>query len=310
IVKRAAVALHRDVAIAKVRVNPLALSVAIEGLQVKGRAGEPFVGWDALYIRVAPLRLLGGELALSEIRLAGLSAHVGLDAAGALSFQDLLGADEKTAPAAAPAAPPKNEGGLALAVGKLAVEDARVWFHDATRKPAFETVAGPLTIRLESFRTKGGGDSPYSFTGTTEAGETFRWTGTVRTEPLRSAGTLTFERIQLAKYAPYLRDAAPVDLQDGLLDVATRYDLEWGGARRTLRLSEGKVTVDRLAVAPRGVADAPVKLRRIEVTGIDVDALAAEAKVALVAVKGGTIRARREADGRLELARMAPPPAP
>src|SRR6185369_3923684 len=103
IVKRAAVALHRDVAIAKVRVNPLALSVAIEGLQVKGRAGEPFVGWDALYIRVAPLRLLGGELALSEIRLAGLSAHVGLDAAGALSFQDLLGADEKTAPAAAPA---------------------------------------------------------------------------------------------------------------------------------------------------------------------------------------------------------------
>jgi uncharacterized protein DUF748 len=310
LVKRAAAALHREVAIERVRVNPLALSVAIEGLVVKGRAGEPFVGWTSLYVRVAPLRLLAGELALSEIRLAGLSAHVGLDAAGALSFQDLLGPDEKAPPAAASPAPAKKEGGVALAVGKLAVEDARVWFHDASRTPAFETVAGPLTIRLESFRTKGGGDSPYSFTGTTDSGETFRWTGTVRTEPVRSAGTIAFERIPLAKYAPYLRDAAPVDLQDGLLDLAARYDLEWGSARRTLRLSDGKVTLERLAVAPRGVADAPVKLRRIEVTGIEVDALAAEAKVALVAVKGGTVRARREAGGGLELARMAPPPAP
>ncbi|HEX8908005.1 MAG TPA: DUF748 domain-containing protein, partial [Anaeromyxobacteraceae bacterium] len=131
---------------------------------------------------------------------------------------------------------------------------------------------------------------------------------TVRTEPLRSAGTLAFERIQLPKYAPYIHEQAPIDLQEGLLDFETRYELEWGSAHHVLQLSEGKVTVDRLAVGPRGVADAPVKLPRIEVTGIDVDALAQEAKVALVALRGGTVRARREADGHLELSRMAPPP--
>ena len=92
-----------------------------------------------------------------------------------------------------------------MSIGRLAVEEARVTFHDATRRPAFDTALGPLTVRLESFRTKGGADSPYSFTGTTDAGETFRWTGTVRTQPLRSAGTLAFERNQ----APPVRALPP-----------------------------------------------------------------------------------------------------
>jgi hypothetical protein len=65
--------------------------------------------------------------------------------------------------------------------------------------------------------------------------------------------------------------------------------------------------VSRLAVAPRGAADAPVRLPRIEVAGLWVDAIAQRAEVAEVAVRGGTLRLLREADGRLELERMAPP---
>ncbi|HYG66642.1 MAG TPA: DUF748 domain-containing protein, partial [Anaeromyxobacteraceae bacterium] len=44
-------------------------------------------------------------------------------------------------------------------------------------------------------------------------------------------------------------------------------------------------------------------------TGIDVDALARDAKVGAVAVRGGAVRIRRERDGTLELAKMAPPPS-
>jgi hypothetical protein len=194
-------------------------------------------------------------------------------------------------------------------IGRLSVEEARVAFRDATRRPAFETALGPLTFKLDSFRTKGGGDSPYSFSGTTEAGETMRWTGTIRTQPFHSTGTLAFERIPLPRYAAYIQDQLPADLRDGLLEFETRYALEWGVARRVVKLTDGKVTVDRLAMGPRGVVDAAIALSRIEVTGIDVDALASDAKVGAVALRGGALRVRREADGTLELARMAPPPS-
>lgn len=307
LVKRASEALHRDVAVARVRVNPLVLSIAVEGLEVRHRDGSPFVAWDSLYLRLAPLRLLTWDVGLAEVRLVRASVHVGLDPEGALSFQDLLPPE---GPPEAAEPPPEKEGGLGLSIGRLAVEEARVVFRDATRRPAFESALGPLTIRLESFRTKGGGDSPYSFVGTTDAGETFRWTGTVRSRPLRSKGTLAFERIALPRYAPYFQDEVPIALQDGLLDLETRYELEWGANRRVLQTSEGRAAVDRLAMGPRGAADPAVRLPRIEVTGIGLDALARRAAVAEVAVRGGALRVLRQADGSLELARMAPPPSP
>lgn len=305
LVKEASAALHRDVAVARVRVNPLVLSVTVEGLAVRHRDGTPFVGWDSLYVRLAPLRLLAGDVGLAEVRLVRASLDVGLGADGELSFQDLLPAEGQ------PAAPgPGKEGGLGLSIGKLAVEEARVTFRDATRRPAFETALGPLTIRLESFRTRGGRDSPYSFSGTTDAGETFRWTGTIRTQPLRSTGALAFERVKLSRYAPYFQEEVPIAVQDGLLDFETHYDLEWGAGRRKLEISGGRVTVDRLAMGPRGSADAAVRLPRVEVSGIDVDAVGRQARVAEVAFRGGEVRVLRQADGTLELARMAPTPTP
>lgn len=308
-VKQASAALHRPVEIDRVRINPLALSVTVEGLRVKHADGAPFAAWDSLYVRLAPHRLLAGDVGFAEIRLVRPALHVGLDARGALTFEDLLRGDPAAAKAGAPAAP-AAEGGLGFSVGRLAVEDARVLFRDETREPAFETTLGPLTVRLESFRTRGGGDSPYAFTGTTESGETFRWTGTVRSAPLRSAGTLAFERIQLPKYAAYIHDQAPVDLAEGVVDYETAYELAWGTDGRVLRTSGGKLIVERLSLAPRGEQDAPVRLPRIEIAGIQVDALAREASVATVAVRGGAVRARLGQGGTLELARMAPPPSP
>ena len=52
-----------------------------------------------------------------------------------------------------------------------------------------------------------------------------------------------------------------------------------------------------------------VRLPRIEVSGIEADPLAREAKVAEVTVRGGAVRVVREKDGALDLARMTPPPS-
>jgi hypothetical protein len=304
--EKGAAALHREVRVAKVRVNPLALSVRIEGLEIRDRSGAPFAAWDSLYVRAAPWRLVAGDVGIAEIHLVRPSLHGGLHADGSPSFADLLSQEAPPGVAAADEKPSR----LGVYIGRLAVDGARISFRDATRHPAFESTLGPLTFRLDALRTKGGRDSPYSLTGTTESGEAFRWTGTIRARPLRSAGTLAFERIKLAKYAPYLREEAPVSLRDGLVDLETRYELEWSAVRHLLRTSGGKLIVSQLALGPLEAVDAPVRLSRVEVTGIAVDPLARDAKVSAVEVRGGTIRARRDSDGLLDLARMAPPPSP
>jgi uncharacterized protein involved in outer membrane biogenesis len=114
LVKEASAALHRDVAIAKVRVNPLALSVTIDGLAVAHRDGAPFLGWDSLYLRLAPLRLFTGDIGLAEIRLVRPSLHFGLGADGALTFQDFLAPE--VPPGRASRRPPKRPARLRDAV--------------------------------------------------------------------------------------------------------------------------------------------------------------------------------------------------
>ncbi|HYG70388.1 MAG TPA: hypothetical protein VD838_22115, partial [Anaeromyxobacteraceae bacterium] len=86
-------ALHREVTVAKVRVNPLVLSVTIDGLAVTHADGTPFLGWESLYVRLAPHRLLAGDLGVSEVRLVRPTVQVGLAADGAPTFQDLLASE-------------------------------------------------------------------------------------------------------------------------------------------------------------------------------------------------------------------------
>ena len=62
--RRATEALHRQVTIERVRTNPYALSVTIDGLQVKERDGGPFLSWDRLYLNMKLWRVIRRKLDL------------------------------------------------------------------------------------------------------------------------------------------------------------------------------------------------------------------------------------------------------
>ncbi|MFO0585802.1 MAG: DUF748 domain-containing protein [Anaeromyxobacter sp.] len=310
--ERGSAALHRAVTVAEVKVNPLVLSVTVRGLAVAEPAGGNLASWESLYVRLAPWKVLAGDVGIAEIVLVRPAAALGLDAKGRLTIQDLLDPDPAAPP---PAAGKEKQPALGLALDRLEIEQATLTFHDDTRAPRFETVLGPLTVKLSQFRTRGGGDSPYAFTGATEAGETFSWSGTLQSEPLRSAGTLAFKGIELPKYGAYSRDTAPKLLvASGKLGLETRYELSWGETARKLALSGLGVTVDDLALARLADRAVAARLPRIEVKGGEVDVLGKTATVAEVRVAGGALTARREPGGAmalLDMLELAPsPPSP
>ncbi|HZZ85607.1 MAG TPA: DUF748 domain-containing protein [Anaeromyxobacteraceae bacterium] len=312
ILEKGPAALKREVRVGEVKVNPFALSVTIRDLDVRDHGGEPLAGWGSLYVRATLLPLLHGEVGLAEIRLDRPAVRLALKPDGTLNVQDLFPPSEPAAakPAQAPA-PAAKKDGLALSIGRLAIEGARIAFADQTRKPAFTSELGPLSIQLSAFRTTGGGDSPYSFSGATESGETFSWSGTVDSRPLRSAGAISFAHLKLPKYQAYLEDQATVQVLDGQLSCSSRYQLAWDAAKRVFRLEQGKLAVEKLALAPLGQKAALVELPRTEVSGIDVDLLGEEARVAEVKVQGGEVRVAKDAAGKLGLSAMGMrPPKP
>jgi hypothetical protein len=295
--------LRRRVSVAEVKVNPFTLTVDVNGLVVADQDASRLAAWEKLHVRLAPWRLLQGYAGVAEVRLTRPFFRAALDDGGRLNVQDLIGDDGSPPPPLTPGQERRRRLGVALDL--LEVVEARVAFADATRKPRFETELGPLSFRLENFRTTGDTDSPYSLRGATEAGESFEWQGTLHSEPLRSAGTIAFTGLSLPKYGPYQVDQAPALLVErGTASVKARYALELGTGKRTFTVSGLTLLVEDLVLARRRDASRALEVPRLEVAGVDVDLLAKTAAVAGVKVTGGRISPRRERDGRMALLDM------
>jgi hypothetical protein len=304
--KRLTAALHRETTIARVRTNPYALSVTIDGLLVKAQDGSPFLSWDRLYVNLRAWRIVRREVSLDEVQLVRFHARVSMDGKGRLNFQDLV--DENTSSELAPPpAPEQKKRPLVFAVQKLSIEQAQLDFSDRSRRRPFDSTIGPFDIRLQGFRTVPDSTSPYSFSGTTESGESFSWAGNVLTEPLRSAGTISFDGLRLSKYSPYYEQEVGFEIRDGRLGLKTGYTLEWGTERHILRTSDGSVSVRTLVLGLPGVGQPKVELPETLVTGIGLDAVARTARVETVVLRNAVLRAHRNPDGRFDLEQMRPP---
>jgi Domain of Unknown Function (DUF748) len=297
-------ALHREVTIQKVRANPYTLSVTIDGLLVKDLDGSPFLSWERLFVNARLVPILKRELDLDTLQLVRLQARVRLARDGNLNFSDLLSSSSDAEAAPAPGAEKRPP--FVFGVDHLALEKAELDFTDVSHPHPFHTTVGPFTIHLDDFRTRPDAKSPYAFTGTTEAGETFSWSGSVHIDPIRSDGTLTLDGIRLPKYSPYYEQRVDFDLVDGTLRVQSSYQLEWGPERRIVQLSEGSLAVRKLALRLRGAGESAVEVPELDVGGVKVDILENVAAVDSVSARGVSIHARRDKEGRVDLERLAP----
>jgi hypothetical protein len=297
LLKRLPPLLHREVSVATVRTNPFALSFTLGGFLVKDKDGTPLMGWDRLYVNLSTQTLFRVTPVFQEIRLEGFHAHLALDKAGNPTFADLLTPSPEPSK---PAGPPPE-----IRIQRLDVVGARVEFVDHQPSQPFATTLGPLDLSLDAFALRHDNRNPYSFSGRTERGETFGWRGQFLVEPVRSQGTFYVGHLYLPKYAPFYRDDVAFDLLGGTLDFKASYDFQWGEGRRALLLHGGEAGLDNLSVGERGRPGSAVDLPEVRLRGLEADLLESSAQVASLTLRNGRLNVVRDADGTLNLQRLA-----
>jgi Domain of Unknown Function (DUF748) len=307
LVKRLSAELGRDVAIGRVRLNPYALSLTLEGLAIKDRDGGPFVGWKQVYVNFDSASLFARQWRFQEITASEPSLRVIVNKDGSFNFSDLLA--KFASPAASPAGGTAKPG-WPLRVANLAVNGAALDFTDHSRSVEFATRAGPVSFTLKNFHTSPGSGSPYEFAATTEVGERLAWRGTLSATPLGSQGEFTLGGIKPAKYAPYYRDFVRFDLTGGSIDVGGRYEVALGASAPQAKLAGGTVHLTGLKLAPRDGKTPVVELDDLSVTGIEADVAKRAVAVGKVALTGGRITARRAQDGAIDLVSLLTPNLP
>jgi len=310
-VQRLSEQLGRAVTVERVRVNPLVLSVTVEGLAVAEAAPAEgtFLGWRRFYANLDSWSLLTGRLRFQEIALDGLRAQVAKRADGGMNFDDIVA---RLAGVATPAGTEAEKAATkppALAIGRLEVTDARVGFTDGSRTRPYAAEVGPISFLLEEFHTVGDPNSPYRFEAVTAAGERLAWKGTISADPVKSKGELVLENIDLARLAPYYHDLRKGELRSAFLDLTGEYAFELKDGAPALRLANGALTLREVRFGAPGVAEDALAIRRVAISGVSSDSTTLHAEIAKVAVEGVRIKAARDAGG-VDLERLFAPTRP
>jgi len=95
LIKRLSAAIHREVSIQKVNINPFTLSVTVRGFIAKDRASsETFASFDELFLNLQGLSALRLALIVKEIRVSQPFIRVVRHKDNSYNFSDLLAADE------------------------------------------------------------------------------------------------------------------------------------------------------------------------------------------------------------------------
>ena len=91
-------ALNRPVSIKNIRLNPFALTAAVEGLDIKDKnTTDPFVSFDELFVNIQTMSLFKLGLVANEVRLARPNIHLARISEKEFNFSDLI-PEKKPAP--------------------------------------------------------------------------------------------------------------------------------------------------------------------------------------------------------------------
>ncbi|MGA2029362.1 MAG: DUF748 domain-containing protein [Verrucomicrobiota bacterium] len=303
-VKQLSSKLDREVSIKKIKINPFAFSTTIRGLLIKDKDGKPFVSWDEVYVNFQLSSFFGKAWVFKEISTTKPFVRAQMNKDGTFNFSDLIAKFSTNAPSIAPKQPSKP---FVLHIGRLHIAGAAASLTDLTPRTPFTRLIGPLDVTLENFRTDPDNKNPYSFAGTTDAGETFSWSGYFYLDPLRSQGTLTLNDIALNKYAPLYQDLVRFEIRSGEIGLHADYRFELSASNRVAAVTNTAFALRNFKLGEPGNSNNIVELFHFAVTGASVDLQSRQAEVDSVAASGGKLFLQRGKDDSINVVELSKP---
>ncbi|MGG5873776.1 DUF748 domain-containing protein [Pseudomonas peli] len=297
----------------RLQLNPFSLELSLWGLQI-GEPEQQQIAFERLYVNLQLDSLWSGVLHLADIELDKPHSEVLFGKDGRLNLTQLFNVPPSAEPAVEePAGEP-----FPLRIARIKLSGGNVHFQDLRPSEPIEFIYDDLNFELFNLSTLPDDNADMSLVATGPQGGRLDWTGRISLVPISSSGNLKLTDGKLKGVWPYVRDAVPLVLEDGIVNLNSDYSLNLAKGTELL-LSNTQLSLSSFAI--KSPADKPLlRLESLDISETSVDLAKQQVIVGKIRSQKLETWAAREADGQLDWQKLlasqpakptpAPAPAP
>ncbi|QNH75608.1 DUF748 domain-containing protein [Pseudomonas protegens] len=296
--------------IQRIELNPFSLELTVWGLNI-GEPGKEQVAFERLYANLQLDSLWTRALHLADVELDQPKTEILFDKDGKLNLLALF-----KLPASEPTPSDPNAKPFPLRIERIKLAGGYLHFRDLRPSEPIEFIYNKLDFELKNLSTLPDDSADMTLVATGPEGGQIDWSGNFSVIPLTSEGTLKVSDGKMKAWWPYVRDALPLVLEDGVVNLSTHYTFSLAKETKLL-LDNTSISVAPFAIkAPDGRPLA--RLERLDVSETTVDLAKQQVIVGKIRSQKLETWAALEADGQLDWqklfasqpAKPAPKPQP
>jgi Domain of Unknown Function (DUF748) len=311
-------------AVGEIHINPFLFQVTVDDFSLTGSGGEKLLGFQRLFVDFELSSIWHRAYSFANIDITSPYVSAVMGQNGSLN---LLQLQPKPEPEPRPKPAEKSEPLPAIRIGSFKVSQGLVTYEDRSRPDVFAARLEPINFELREFTT-GVEGGKFTFTGSSKLGERIEWHGHLSVQPIESDGEVQINGLLVHTLWEYLQDRLNFVVNSGTIDLAAtyRFSLQDGaaagggpanggptnGGPANLQVDVSKVALSDLTVQPKGSGTEPlapwITVPALTVTGTTVDLSKRQAHVDLVSLTGVKLVTWLEADGSVNLMKLAAAP--
>ncbi|QXH47659.1 DUF748 domain-containing protein [Pseudomonas xanthosomatis] len=248
----------------RIELNPFSLELTLWGLQI-GEPGKEQVGFERLYANLSLDSLWTKALHLDAVELDKPRTELLFAKDGSLNLTRLF----KLPPSEPKADQPPSDP-FPLRIGSIKLNEGYLHFEDLRPSEPIEFLYDAMNFELKNLSTLPNDNADMTLVANGPNGGRIDWSGTLSLAPIASEGTLKVADGKMKLFWPYVRDAVPLVLEDGVLNLQTHYKLNLAKDTELL-LDNVQLRVAPFAIkAPDGRPLARLASLEVSETSIDL----------------------------------------
>ncbi len=248
----------------RIEFNPFSLELTLWGLQI-GEPGKEQVGFERLYTNLSLDSLWTKALHLEAVELDKPRNEVLFAKDGSLNLTQLFKLPPSEPKPEEPAGDP-----FPLRIGSIKLNEGYLHFQDLRPSEPIEFLYDSMNLELKNLSTLPDDNADMALVAIGPNGGRIDWSGTLSLAPIASEGTLKVTEGRMKAFWPYVRDAVPLVLEEGVVSLDTHYKLNLSKETELL-LDNTSVRVAPFAIkAPDGRPLARLASLDVSETSIDL----------------------------------------